>query len=223
MRDLFSPDLCRQAGGGPRVTEWRHFLSSGASAGLDPGPYFSTRVHKLRSADWAASGARTAPEDFARGLAQKDLRQAHPLIDRAFYRAAYPVRHGDRECHSTSAGFHARCYPDLEQGFPFRNFATRCPTTPPPLAEAAGAESLHWSGTQIAASCPAGQKAGETRAPSFRSPNDGIETDMKGNSFSTSPDEIIRCAKVHSSIQNMKRLESHQRSDARPRCYAGIP
>jgi len=130
----------QQAGSGSEGLD--HFVSHGDGLGLDPGPYFSTSFYKSRYPDWRASGAQTALEDFLLRLAAGEgTVQPHPLIDPVYYRSMHPdlaglgaeavlhfVRHGDGERRRPSvgfdAGFYAKCYLPIGEGYPLRHYIT---------------------------------------------------------------------------------------------------
>ncbi len=115
-----------------------HFRQLGDRIGLDPSPYFSTRWFKERYPDWADDGP-TAFESFLARVCRRAPVAPHPMIDPAYYRAAYPdlerfgfgvalhfMLHGDEEGRQPSeafdAGFYRRCYLPLGEGHPFRHY-----------------------------------------------------------------------------------------------------
>lgn len=118
---------------------WHHFETEGDCLGLDPSPYFSTGFYKKSYRNWGKRGARTALADFLFRVGKGEVRQPHPLIDPAYYCAAYGdladlgakaahhfIIHGDKEGRSPSAGFDAafysRCYLPLGVGNSFRHY-----------------------------------------------------------------------------------------------------
>jgi hypothetical protein len=105
------------------------------------GPYFDVAFYQARYPDWATGGASSPLQAFLAAQARGEWQQPHPLIVPQDYLAMYPdvaaagvspalhfAQHGDGEGRSPSAGFdagfYARCYLRLGEGFAFRHYCT---------------------------------------------------------------------------------------------------